>query len=116
MAAKTLSELVEAVRKEVEELKNSQVYLRTILDQANPIEQLERIAVLENQVKKLETQLEEHKTTRAEAEELGALKNRLTQLEEEKKRGETRAFQVMILFLGSLLTLAIQFALLFLKK
>ena len=76
----------------------------------------ERTAVLENQVAQLIALMEEHKPTRAEAEILGALKIRMTQLEEEKKRDQTRVFQVMILFLGGIITLAIQIVLLFFKK
>ncbi len=76
----------------------------------------ERTAFLENQDTQLLALMEEHKPTRAEAEILGALKIRMTQLEEEKKRDQTGVFQVMILFLGGIITLAIQIVLLFFKK
>jgi uncharacterized small protein (DUF1192 family) len=76
----------------------------------------ERLAVLESRIAELDRALEQLKPTKAEAEEMGALKSRLTQLEEQKKLGDSRLFQFVVLFIGGLLTLAINIALLFLKK
>lgn len=64
----------------------------------------------------LEKAVDGLKPTKAEAEEMGALKNRLTQLEEQKKLGDTRVFQFIMLFVGGVVTLSINIALLFLKK
>jgi hypothetical protein len=47
---------------------------------------------------------------------LGAVKSRLTQLEEQKKLGGTRVFQFVMLFVGGVVTLSINIALLFLKN
>ncbi|QEL14675.1 hypothetical protein [Limnoglobus roseus] len=76
----------------------------------------ERIAVLESQFHKFEVLLNELKPTRAEAEELGALKSRLSQLEDQKKLGDSRLFQFIMLFVGGVITLSVQIALLFFKK
>jgi|GEM_PF-6886392 len=87
--------------------------------------QLERLGLdeLRVQMTKIKTQLEglekateQLKPSKAEAEEMGALKNRLSQLEEHRKLGDTRVFQFIILFVGGVVTPLINIVLLFLKK
>lgn len=76
----------------------------------------ERLAVTERRLDDLVSLVEQFKPTKAESEEMGAIKNRITQLEEQKRLGDSRTFQFVVLFIGGLLTLAINIALLFLKK
>lgn len=76
----------------------------------------ERLAVIENRLAELDKAVEKLKPTKAESEEMGAIKNRLTQLEEQKKLADTRLFQFYMLFAGGIMTLAVQVAILFLKK
>jgi hypothetical protein len=76
----------------------------------------ERLAVLEDRTGKLAEQVEQLKPTKAESEEMGAIKNRITQLEEQKKLTDTRLFQFYMLFAGGVITLTVQVAILFLKK
>jgi hypothetical protein len=90
--------------------------LKERLDKLDKLQLYERLAVVERRLADLEKAVEELKPTKAEHEEMGAVKNRLTQLEDQKKLGDTRAFQFIVLFIGGLLTLAINIALLFLKK
>ncbi len=116
MAEPTPTQLVRLALTTIEVLKNDIANLQQFVADAELSKHRERTAVLEYQVAQLLALMEEHKPTRAEAEILGALKIRMTQLEEEKKRDQTRVFQVMILFLGGIITLAIQIVLLFFKK
>lgn len=116
MASESPTQLAREAKHGVELLKQDVELLKERFDILDLIQLRERVAVLESHAKKQDAELEEHKSTRAEAEEFGALKNRIAQLEEEKKRGETRSFQVTVLFIGGLITLAIQIVLLFLKR
>ena len=116
MASESPTQMAREAKHAVDLLKQDVELFKERLDALDLIQLRERVAVLESHVKKQDALLEELKPTRAEAEELGALKNRISQLEDEKKRGETRSFQVTVLFLGGVITLAIQIALLFLKK
>jgi signal recognition particle subunit SEC65 len=116
MAAQSPSEIAREVQREVLLLRSEFDQPRTELDNAEFRRVRERLAVLENRLSELDKAIEQLKPSKAEAEEMGALKNRLTQLEEQKKLGDTRAFQFIVLFIGGLLTLAINIALLFLKK
>ena len=48
--------------------------------------------------------------------QFAVIENRLTQLEDQKKLGDSRLFQFIMLFLGGIITLSIQIVLLFFKK
>lgn len=115
MAHPTPTERINALREEVEVLKALVATVRESLSQHSAQKAGERLAVLENRLTELDKAFEQLKPSKAEAEEMGALKNRLSQLEEQKKLGDTRAFQFIVLFIGGLLTLAINIAILFLK-
>jgi phage shock protein A len=110
------TELARDALQKTEVLENSVALLKERLDRLDTAQLRERLVVLESRLVELEKALETLKPTKAEAEEMGALKSRLTQLEEQKKLGDTRAFQFIVLFIGGLITLAINIALLFLKK
>ena len=116
MAEPTPTQLAQKALNAIDVLETKLKYFQQDVANAELSKHRERTAVLEYQVAQLLALMEEHKPTRAEAEILGALKIRMTQLEEEKTRDQTRVFQVMILFLGGIITLAIQIVLLFFKK
>lgn len=116
MAGPSASELARKAQQDLLLLKTQFDALVKDLDSAEVRRLRERLAVVESRTAELEKTTEQLKPTEAKSEEMGALKNRLTQLEEQKKLGDTRLFQVMVLFIGGLITLAINIALLFLKK
>ena len=69
----------------------------------------ERVAVLEVLNKKIEKSLEEMK-------QFPVLENRIKQLEDRKLLGDTRIFQFILLFVGGVLTLAINIVVSFIRK
>lgn len=86
------------------------------LAKLNLIEAGQQIAILRDRIHKLEISIEQTKPTRDEIEEIGALKNRVSQLEDHKKLADTRIFQFIMLFIGGVITLLVQLIILFVKK
>ena len=112
MAAPTTAELGQRTAL----LEQAVDVLREQVETLELVQLRERVKVLEERLVEVVKAVDGLKPTKAEAEEMGALKNRLTQLEEQKKLGDTRVFQFVMLFVGGVVTLAINIALLFLKK
>ena len=100
----------------IEVLETKLTYFQQEVANAELSKHRERTAVLENQVVQLNAQMQEHKLNRAEVEILGALKTRVTQLEDDKKRYQTWGFHVVIFFLGCISTIIIQIVLFLIKK
>lgn len=110
------SELARQAQQHSEELEQEFRLLKQLVETHDLPAIRERLIRVEEKLNQVVTLVDRLTPNKAEAEEMGALKNRLTQLEEQKKLGDTRAFQFIVLFIGGLITLAINIALLFLKK
>ncbi len=91
-------------------------FLRSHFEKLNLNEVRERIAVIEDNINKISSKVEQLIPSKDESEAMGAIKQRVTQLEEQKKLGDTRLFQLSMLFVGGIVTLFVQIALLFIKK
>jgi hypothetical protein len=111
MAGKTpteLSDLIAALRTELEVLSREVSFLRTDLDRAE-------LSQLRDRVTKLESILQAVNVPSLLVQ-LGVIQEQLGELKKWRDEMGRRVMQVGLLFGGSLLTLAIQLIILFLKK
>ncbi len=120
MAESKVEQLARETEKELALIKKDVEALQKDIDQANLTHMRERLSVLEERAEKLGRLVEELKPTKAEAEEMGALKSRLSQLEEQKKLGDTRGWQFVYIAAGAgfalLSSFLVQLVFYFIKK
>jgi hypothetical protein len=103
------TEKVRILQEEVLVLKAQILAIQKDIDRSDVHRVRERLAVIDERLNRLDRAIEEHK-------QFPVLENRLAQLEEQKKLGDTRLFQFVMLFVGGVITLSVQIVLLFFKK
>jgi len=116
MAGKTPTELYELIRDlelEIARINERLKLHQTTLDEANLVSIRERLAVLDSAVTELKKWRDE---LDRRGERIAVLESQQVELTKWRDESARRVFQVGLLFGGSLLTLAIQLAILFLKK
>ncbi len=109
MSSPSPTERIHLVREEVATLKVQIELAQKEIDRFDVHQFRERIARIDERLSRIDKILEEMR-------QFPVLENRLTQLEDKKKLGDTRLFQFILLFVGGVVTLSIQVVLLFFKK
>ena len=120
MAESKVEQLARETEKELALIKKDVEALQEDIDQANLTQMRERLSVLEDRSVKLAALVEELKPTKAEAEEMGAVKSRLTQLEKREEESGKRGWQFVFIAAGAGLALLssflVQLVFYFIKK
>src|SRR5438552_2953260 len=109
MAGKSPTELIRDLQVESASLTERLKLLRAFLDEANLVAIRERLAVLDTVIAELRKRAEEQERR---SERLAVLESQFAEVKKQNEEDDRRRWQVTMLFFGSLLTLAIQFAVL----
>lgn len=105
----TVTSLATSMERQLNDLRSECQSLRREIDRADLVDVAKRLAVIEQRLNDLGP-------TREEARRVAALEERVSQLTQAKEEADRRAWQFIVLFVGGLLTLAVNLVVSFLKK
>ena len=109
MASELPTQLAREAKDAISRLKQDHEFLQKRFEDLDLLEVRERVARIEERLSRIEKIQEEHK-------ELPVLADRINKLEKNKEEADRRYWQFVVLFIGGILTLAINLVVSFIRK